>query len=76
MKVGDLVRAKKEGYEGKRQVFLITKVSRLEDHPFFKEGGMLCPADSNRVDAVSRCIKTGWLHYIIASRNEDYEVIS
>tara|TARA_R100000808_G_C2149911_1_gene158478 strand:- start:714 stop:944 length:231 start_codon:yes stop_codon:yes gene_type:complete len=76
MKVGDLVRAKYVGYEGERQVFLITTVRRLEDHPFFKQGGMLCPADHNRVDAVSRCIKTGWLHYIVASRNEDYEVIS
>ena len=76
MQVGDLVRAKKEGYtRGKGQIFLITKVNRLEDHPFFKNGGMRYP-DINRVDAVSRCIKTGWLHYIAASCNEDYEVIS
>lgn len=75
MKVGDLVRAKYKGYNGEKQVFLITKVNRLEDHPFFKKGGMRCP-DRNRVDAVSRCIKTSWLHYIVASRNEDYEVVS
>lgn len=75
MKVGDLVRAKYMGFNGEKQVFLITTVSRLEDHPFFKKGDMRFP-DNNRVDAVSRCIKTGWLHYIVASRNEDYEVIS
>jgi len=75
MQVGDLVRAKYMGFNGEKQVFLITKVNRLEDHPFFKKGEMRLP-DNNRVDAVSRCIKTGWLHYIVASRNEDYEVIS
>ena len=78
MKVGDLVRAKKEGYKGERQIFLITKVNRLEDHPFFKKGGMswIAHQDPHRIDAVSHCIKTGWLHHITASRNEDYEVIS
>ena len=75
MQVGDLVRAKYMGFNGYKQVFLITKVNRLEDHPFFKNGQMLYP-DNNRVDAVSHCIKTGWVHHIVASRNEDYEIIS
>jgi len=72
-KVGDLVKRTKLGEWGFGEVFLVMQVHPTDDQlPFsqnFKD-------DRQRVDAVARCIKRGWLHYILAPNNNQYEVVS
>jgi hypothetical protein len=80
-KVGDLVKRTKLGEWGFGEVFLITKVHAAEDGRQFWDDDILGAAsnfrdDRQRVDAVARCIKRGWLHYILAPNNNQYEVVS